>query len=154
MKITLDKLAKDVADKALNDIKLDGKTIREWVEIIAKQQICGDCISREEVIKTVLPYTSGDLIADDIKKLPPVIPKGVTVTDFADCCKECGAEYGKMLEASKPKGGYWISSSNGWMCSNCYKDTAHEYDFCPRCDADMRVTRESKKNYILEENGE
>lgn len=40
MEITLDKLAKDVADKALNDIKLDGKTIREWVEILAKQQIC------------------------------------------------------------------------------------------------------------------
>lgn len=40
--LDIDKFAKDVVDKALNDIKLEGKTIREWVEIIAKQQICGD----------------------------------------------------------------------------------------------------------------
>jgi hypothetical protein len=102
MELTLDMLAKDIAEKALDNYIYEGKTIREWVDILSKQQICGDCISREEAIKTVLPYTSGDLIADDIKKLPPVIPKGVTVTDFADRCRECGAEYEKMLEASNP----------------------------------------------------
>lgn len=81
----------------------------------------------------------------------PVTPKGVTVTDFADRCRECGAEYGKILESMKPKGGHWASSSNGWMCSNCRKDAPHEFDFCPNCGADMRETRESEKNYISEE---
>ena len=40
--------------------------------------------------------------------------------------------------------GYWVSSSNGWMCSNCREDASHEFDFCPHCGADMRVTRESE----------
>lgn len=77
MEITLDidKFAKDVVDKALNDIKLEGKTIREWVEIIAKQQTSDVCIRREEAIKTVLPYADGDLIADDLMRLPPVKPE-------------------------------------------------------------------------------
>lgn len=119
MEITLDidKFAKDVVDKALNDIKLEGKTIREWVEIIAKQQLCG-------------------------------------------------AEYGKMLESSKPNGGHWISHNEHcekigvkpsglgayiW-CSNC--DCGIDigefyrihYNFCPNCGADMRETRESEDN--------
>lgn len=98
-------------------------------------------------------------------------PKGVTVTDFADRCRECGEEYGKMLEASKPKSGHWISHNEHcekigvkpsclgayiW-CSNC--DCGIDigefyrihYNFCPNCGADMRETRESKKNYISEE---
>ena len=35
---TIDKFAKDVAEKALDEFIYEGKTIREWVEIIAKQQ--------------------------------------------------------------------------------------------------------------------
>ena len=153
MEFTLDKLAKECAEKALDNYTYEGKTIREWVEILAKQQICGDCISREEAIKIVLPYTDGDLIADDIKKLPPVISKGVTVTDFADRCHECGTEYEKMLEEAKPKPGRWILCDilQEFKCSECRRCFRIKTNFCPNCGADMRVTRESKKNYISEE---
>ena len=34
--------------------------------------------------------------------------------------------------------GRWEDCSNGWMCSNCYKDSTKEYDFCPNCGARMR----------------
>ena len=46
---TIDKFAKEVAEKALDEITYEGKTVREWTEIIVKQQPCEDCISREEV---------------------------------------------------------------------------------------------------------
>ena len=51
MEFSIDKLAKEVAEKALDEITYEGKTIREWVEIIAKQQPCEDCISREAVLE-------------------------------------------------------------------------------------------------------
>lgn len=110
-------------------------------------QTSEDCISREEAIRIA---EQGQIQGYEwqFKKLcdlPPIIPKGVTVTDFADRCRECGAEYGKMLEPMKPKGGHWVSSSNGWMCSNCREDASHEFDFCPHCGADMRVTREVRE---------
>lgn len=43
-KFTIDKLAKEVAEKALDEIIYEGKTIREWADIIANQQPCEDCI--------------------------------------------------------------------------------------------------------------
>lgn len=36
--IDVNKLAKKVAEKALDEITYEGKTVREWIEIIAKQQ--------------------------------------------------------------------------------------------------------------------
>lgn len=41
----------------------------------------------------------------------------------------------KALEQTKT--GHWEDCSNGWMCSNCYKDVSHESDFCPHCGAKM-----------------
>ena len=159
MKLTLDMIAKDAAEKALNDIKLDGKTIREWVEIIAKQQLCGDCISREETLNKLneliaeyiplmpVGWTLPLNIAKTIKYLPPVIPKGVTVTDFSDRCCECGAEYEKVLEASKPKPGRWIPCDilQEFKCPECRRCFGIKTNFCPNCGADMRVTRESEE---------
>lgn len=49
--IDVNKLAKEVAEKALDEITYEGKTVREWVEIIVKQPPCEDCISRAEVRK-------------------------------------------------------------------------------------------------------
>lgn len=51
----------------------------------------------------------------------------------------------KERRASEPKPGYWVSSSNGWMCSNCRNDASHEFDFCPHCGADMKLMKESKE---------
>lgn len=46
---TMDEFAKDVADKVLDDYEYEGKTIREWVELILKDELtevvrCKDCI--------------------------------------------------------------------------------------------------------------
>lgn len=49
--IDVNKLAKEVAEKVLDEITYNGKTIREWAEIIVKQQPSEDCISREAVDK-------------------------------------------------------------------------------------------------------
>ena len=50
---TIDKFAKEVAEKALDEITYEGKTVREWVEIIVKQQPCEDCLSRESIINKI-----------------------------------------------------------------------------------------------------
>ena len=42
---TIDEIAKEVAEKAFDEFTYEGKTIREWVEIIAKQQPCEDAPS-------------------------------------------------------------------------------------------------------------
>lgn len=104
-----------------------------------EQQPCEDCISREEAIKIVFPYVDGDLIADAIKHLPSVTPKGVTITDFADRCRECG----------KQKVGKWIGELWGYSCSQCKgcidEDVKHlKYRYCPKCGAKMEAENEKE----------
>lgn len=50
---TIDKFAKEVAENALDEITYEGKTIREWAEIIVKQQPCEDSISKEKMLKVI-----------------------------------------------------------------------------------------------------
>ena len=47
---TIDEFAKEVAEKALDEFIYEGKTIREWVEIIIKQQPCEDTTGRQAAI--------------------------------------------------------------------------------------------------------
>ena len=63
-----------------------------------EQEMCEDAISRKQAIKTIEKYCSPECVQVCVlKELPPVIPpKGVTVTDFADKCRECGRE--KVLD--------------------------------------------------------
>ena len=61
-----------------------------------EQQPCEDCISREAVIKIFgevhpMDYNTQAYIKN-IQNLPSVTPKGVTITDFADRCRECGKQ--------------------------------------------------------------
>lgn len=78
---TIDEFAKRVAEKALDEITYEGKTIREWAGIITKQQPSEDCISRSEALKhTHIEYDDDGVghkvvNAEDIKDLPPVTPK-------------------------------------------------------------------------------
>ena len=63
-------------------------------------QPCKDCISRDDVDAYIAKLMSGYLYDEErtrleefsayLWELPSVIPKGVTVTDFADRCRECG----------------------------------------------------------------
>lgn len=52
MEVDLDKMADRVAEKALNEFTYNGKTIREWVEIIVAQDLLA--ITELEKIKTEL----------------------------------------------------------------------------------------------------
>ncbi len=35
------------------------------------------------------------------------------------------------------KHGQWEDCSNGWMCSECHRDSSKDYKFCPHCGAKM-----------------
>lgn len=83
----IEKFAKEVAEKALDDFTYEGKTIREWAEIIVKQQPSEDCTSREEAKQFLYEridrlnadelYDIFSRIIDDMvnHNLSPVIPK-------------------------------------------------------------------------------
>ena len=78
-----------------------------------EQEPCENAVSKEAVFEAVddcnsdglkgifCSYDAGERFKEYIKNLTPVTPKGVTVTDFADKCRECGARYGKALKRTR-----------------------------------------------------
>lgn len=87
----------------------DYRQLAEWLnelKQLREQQSCEDAISREQALKELnwLDLESdyyGEKVEEMLNSLPSVMPKGVTVTDFADKCRECG----------KQKNGKWIPVS-------------------------------------------
>lgn len=146
---TIDKFAKDVAEKALDEYVYDGKTIREWVEIIAKQEPCEDCISREaveEMIKAEMPERGmweieGDKeketvcevcvdLMQKLSELPPVTPQQKTAHLI-------------NLEKTKYKGlvlPFW----GRYECSECGNHGQYNFNFCPNCGARMTESEEEE----------
>ncbi|MDO5479680.1 MAG: hypothetical protein Q4G23_11025 [Clostridia bacterium] len=91
---TYEEMAKDVAEKALDEYIYQGKTLREWVQIISENQD-SDCISRKEVLKlieeSVAKYygqysmdmlNMWGLFSQMITELPSVTPK-------LEPCEDC-----------------------------------------------------------------
>jgi hypothetical protein len=80
-------------------------------------QPCEDCISREAVIKIFgevhpMDYNTQAYITN-IQNLPSVTPKGVTITDFADRCRECGRiKYSNLQD--------WLSTFNTESATECF----------------------------------
>jgi len=75
----------------------------EAISKLLEQEPCEDCISRQAVFELIDFYDGQnqqhftvDNLRDDVENVLPVIPKGVTITDFADKCRECGRE--KVLD--------------------------------------------------------
>ena len=73
-----------------------------------EQEPCEDAIDRAEAMTEIMMF-AGNVKSDEediyikvsdavqlLRELPLVTPKGVTVTEFADRCRECGRE--KVLE--------------------------------------------------------
>lgn len=125
----------------------DSRAIKEAIEVL-EQEPCKDAVSREELKKWLdMNFSFGgalrklELFDRLDKELPSVTPKGVTVTDFADKCRECG----------KKKKGKWIIKASGFppepitVCSECgfNKDYSirpryfNKIKFCPNCGAEM-----------------
>lgn len=88
-----------------------------------EQETCEDAVSREAILKEIprLWNSSGDkdycmeTLRDFVVELLPVTPKGVTVTDFADKCRECGKQKnGKWIPVSERLPEESLNSVIGW----------------------------------------
>ena len=135
---TIYDIAKEVAEKALDEITYDGKTIREWAEVIAKQQPCEDCISREATLKAFAEKCGGECdrceyngsgyyTAENcklIKSMPSVTPK-------PNRCDSC----------------IHSEEQDGASCYECVKGMADNFEAKPCEDAISRAA-------LLEELGE
>lgn len=133
MEFTIDKFAKEVAEKALDEIIYEGKTIREWTEILAKLQLSEDCISRKDTIEWLKKITVTDgiefktgfeQILYDIEQMPPVKPE---------------RPKGKWIEVLEWRTEF--SSAWHYECSECrarsYKGYKPLERYCPNCGAEM-----------------
>ena len=84
-----------------------------------------DCVKRIDAINGIanthfaISYENYKELINVISNLPPVVPQ--------------------------TKRGEWEDCSNGWMCSECSSSFIHEYNFCPKCGADMREAREDDR---------
>ena len=65
----------------------------------------------------------------------------VGTTSFADGVIDGYARVKSLIERLPSYGtvrhGHWEDSSNGWMCSECFKETYRDYQYCPHCGAKM-----------------
>lgn len=126
---TMDEMAKDVARRAVEEIEYNGKTLSEWIDIIAKyQEVNLDCISRKQAIEVVqnrhmMLSKEKVLLINDLEQLP----------------------------STQPKRGKWIDKFEETReslsyCNLCGYPVSYLYktNFCPNCGADMReVNHES-----------
>ncbi len=87
-------------EQAINYLKSSGMS-EEQIETVVDAFTCEDCISRKAALaesqstfkKAGYGIVSGVfeyIPTEAIRKLPSVMPEGVTITDFADKCRECG----------------------------------------------------------------
>jgi hypothetical protein len=112
---TMDEMARDIAQKALDEFYCGDKSLREWMRIIASE----DAISKAEVIKLIDKHTNDDGTLDDditciLEELPPI--------------------------QSKAKVGKWINAQGGYVrCSECHKAGCFNYNYCPNCGVKMEV---------------
>lgn len=124
---TMDEFAQRVAEKAIDEVEINGKTLREWIEIIAAAEHGTDAISRQAAIDAFYLYPNINWTTLDVLKKINEIP------------------------TIQPKRGHWIEADvcgdiTSWECSCCHNWTGlptgwnvkAKLWFCPKCTADMR----------------
>ena len=138
---TIKEMAEEVAKKALDEYEYNGKTLREWIEIISASElgtnlaeVGTDCISREQAINALRDYLVEKRCPDD-----------GTLT-----CRLIENEVINKLPAIQPKRGRWIkldmhrgmADHKCTACKQeCYVPTCMGepmYAFCPNCGAMMK----------------
>ena len=105
---TYEEMAKNVAEKALDEILYQGKSIREWMKIIIEQEPCDDAISRQatveflekhaetyEDVRVKMGFKASASLINNRNNLPPVQPKPKTGHWIDGKCSGCGC--GSML---------------------------------------------------------
>lgn len=124
------------------------RQLAEWLKDykrLLEQEPCEDAVCRQAVFETIddcdsdglkgifCLYADGERFKEYIKELPSVISKGVTVTDFADKCRECG----------KQKKGKWeydpYKDRTKGHCNRCghFMRYGEKTKFCPDCGTEM-----------------
>ena len=113
---TYEEMAKNVAEKALDDFLYNGKSIREWMQIIASE----DCISRQQAIDKMQEMEDeddemygcsipegfdGKRAIEALKTLPSIQPKPKTdvlnkirAEILEERLKNTNMEYDKIFE--------------------------------------------------------
>lgn len=120
-----EELVKNIAEEALNEFLYDGKSIREWMRIIASE----DCISRQAVLEYIegseadLGHSSeNELVCQYFKELPPVAPKPKTGRWIVDV----------------DRWGDIVTTVNGYRCSECNAFDTDKDNYCPNCGTKMQ----------------
>ena len=109
---TYEEMAKNVAEKALNDFLYNGKTIREWMQIIVSE----DCISRQQAIDKMQELEDeddemygcsipegfdGKRAIEALKVLPSIQPKEIYNKGWQDGA-EATAYHVELCEKENP----------------------------------------------------
>lgn len=113
---TYEEMSKEVAERALDEFLYMGKSLQEWMQIIASE----DAISRQAVLDIAKSSKSNwidnSVLFKRVNELPPVTPQ--------------------------PKIGHWqlkIDNTNHlvWECDNCKGLQANITNYCPDCGIKM-----------------
>lgn len=131
---TYEEMGKKVAEKALDEFLYNGKSIREWMQIITSE----DAVSRQAVdeLSKELVHTTKDKADflcnfwERLQKLPPITPQSKT------------GHWGRKIKVDT----YDIEGVKTWgikcQCDKCDFSTIVVEDFgyykyCPNCGAKM-----------------
>lgn len=128
---TYEQMAKDIAEKALDEFLYNGKSIREWMQIIASE----DIISRQAVLNEILALwnSNGD----------------------KDYCMETLRDFVAELSSVTPqqKINHWIEHKYNGMeyieCPKCLSWFLRMHltrnSYCPNCGAKMQAKSNIKQ---------
>ena len=135
---TIEEMAENVAEKALDEIEYNGKTIRQWIEIISASEhstnlasLGTDCISRKQAIDALRTCYDTETITMD---------NGDEYINYGDAVGEI-----EQLPPIQPKRGRWIGKYPvSSICSECgyliNDSKVKVFAFCPNCGAKMEAT--------------
>lgn len=138
---TYEEMGKKVAEKALDEFLYNGKSIREWMQIITSE----DAVSRQAVdeLSKELVHTTRDKADflcnfwERLQKLPPITPQSKI------------GHWGRKIKVDT----YDIEGVKTWgikcQCDKCDFSTIVVEDFgyykyCPNCGAKMIESQESE----------
>jgi len=136
---TYEEFAKKVAEKALDEFLYDGRSLREWVQIIGSE----DAISRQAVFESIddcnsdgltgifCSYDAGERFKEYIKKLPPATPQKMGHWISMNTGKPSHLKDGMSTESVKcSECDEWLTASDEYACNGNY---------CPNCGIKMEV---------------
>lgn len=128
LEIEIHKMAQDIAMRALDEVAYEGKTLREWINLVkVYAPVKGDLISRSEMMdiaKEQCPAASDGnpccFVCLKIRNAPAVdvrpVVHGFWKDDCTDIvCSECGAKYSDEIAFMNRN----LEDKNPLFCPNC-----------------------------------